>query len=501
VAIVLFPRIGKEFMPIMDEGSTVIIVEKASDISLSESLASDAPIQKAFMELPEVTGVVSRTGADELRMDPMGLYQTDNFILTRPRSEWNIDLPTFQEKLREKLKRFAGLDYAFTQPIDMRVSEMLTGVRAAMAIKLYGDDLGTLEKISRQIEKLVNATPGAVDVFRGRLSGQAYLQIGVNPAAIARYGISVDDINELIETAVGGKVVTHVIEGNRPTAVLLRYPESARTSLSNIGSLLVETPGGAKVPLRMLTELKEVDGPVEIARESAKRQVVIQSNVEGRDVVGFVDDIRRAIDNKIQLPAGYYVTYGGQFENQQRAAKRLMLVVPIAIALIFVMLFITFRSLGQAGLIILNIPFAMIGGVVSLYFSGLYLSVPASVGFITLFGVAVLNGVVMVSYFNQLREAGRSIEQAVRDGAERRLRPVLMTALIASLGLVPLLTASGPGSELQRPLAVVVIGGLFTSTLLTLVLIPTLYAWLAERTQSGSRRLNAEKTDENTDTH
>jgi len=501
VAIVLFPRIGKEFMPIMDEGSTVIIVEKASDISLSQSLASDAPIQKAFMELPEVTGVVSRTGADELRMDPMGLYQTDNFILTKPRSEWNIDLPTFQEKLREKLKRFPGLDYAFTQPIDMRVSEMLTGVRAAMAIKLYGDDLGTLEKISRQIEKLVNETPGAVDVFRGRLSGQAYLQIGVNPAAIARYGISVDDINELIETAVGGKVVTHVIEGNRPTAVLLRYPESARTSLSNIGSLLVETPGGAKVHLRMLTELKEVDGPVEIARESAKRQVVIQSNVEGRDVVGFVDDIRRAIDSKIQLPAGYFVTYGGQFENQQRAAKRLMLVVPIAIALIFVMLFITFRSLGQAGLIILNIPFAMIGGVVSLYFSGLYLSVPASVGFITLFGVAVLNGVVMVSYFNQLREAGRSIEQAVRDGAERRLRPVLMTALIASLGLVPLLTASGPGSELQRPLAVVVIGGLFTSTLLTLVLIPTLYAWLAERTQSGSRRLNAEKTDENTDTH
>jgi cobalt-zinc-cadmium resistance protein CzcA len=218
-------------------------------------------------------------------------------------------------------------------------------------------------------------------------------------------------------------------------------------------------------------------------------------------VVGFVDDIRRAIDNKIQLPAGYFVTYGGQFENQQRAAKRLMLVVPIAIALIFVMLFITFRSLGQAGLIILNIPFAMIGGVVSLYLSGLYLSVPASVGFITLFGVAVLNGVVMVSYFNQLREAGRSIEQAVREGAERRLRPVLMTALIASLGLVPLLTATGPGSELQRPLAVVVIGGLFTSTLLTLVLIPTLYAWLAERAQSGPRLLNAEKTDENTDTH
>jgi cobalt-zinc-cadmium resistance protein CzcA len=477
----LYPRIGKEFMPVMDEGSTVIMIEKASDISLTHSLAVDAPIQKAFMEIPEVTGVVSRTGADELRMDPMGLYQTDNFILTKPRDEWTIDLPTFQEKLREKLKRFEGIDYAFTQPIDMRVSEMLTGVRAAMAIKLYGDDLGTLEKISKQIEKLVNDTPGAVDVFRGRLSGQKYLQIDIQQHAIARYNIHVEDINRLIETAVGGKVVTDIIEGNRPTGVLLRYPPSARTSIADISRLLVATPGGAKVPLRMLAKLSEVDGPVEIARESAKRQVVVQADVEGRDMVGFVDEIRRGIEAKIQLPTGYYVTFGGQFENQQRAANRLALVVPIAIALIFLMLFVTFRSVPQASLIIMNIPFAMIGGVVSLYLSGLYLSVPASVGFITLFGVAVLNGVVMVSYFNQLREAGRSVEQAVREGAERRLRPVLMTALIASLGLVPLLAASGPGSELQRPLAVVVIGGLVTSTLLTLILIPTLYAWLEGR--------------------
>ena len=369
----------------------------------------------------------------------------------------------------------------------MRVSEMLTGVRAAMAIKLFGDDLDKLETLSRQIEVLVNNIPGAVDVSRGRLSGQTYLQVDVLPKAISRFGISVEGINTLIETAVAGKVATEVIEGNRRTGVLLRYPQAARTSTENIKNLLVETPSGSKIPLHVLANISEVDGPVEIARESAKRQVVIQANVENRDIVSFVDEVRRTIEEKVQLPAGYYVNFGGQFENQQRAAKRLALVVPIAIALIFVMLFTTFRSLGQAGLIILNIPFAMIGGVVSLYLSGLYLSVPASVGFITLFGVAVLNGVVMVSYFNQLRESGRTVLQAVQEGAERRLRPVLMTALIASLGMLPLLAATGPGSELQRPLAVVVIGGLFTSTLLTLILLPTLYSWLEGRTENKAQ--------------
>ena len=480
-ALALFPYIGREFMPVMDEGSTVVIVEKASDISLAHSLERDAPMQKAFMEIPEVTGVVSRTGADELRMDPMGLYQTDHFIITRPRDEWTINQAELLEKLRKKLDRFEGIDIAFTQPIDMRVSEMLTGVRATMAIKLYGDDLGKLEELSTQIESLVSSVPGAVDVFRGRLSGQTYLQIDIRPEAIARYGINVEDVNLLVETAVAGRVVTEVIEGNRRTGVLLRYPLAARTSAEDIKALLVETPQGAKVPLRMLADVREVDGPVEIARESAKRQVVVQANVEGRDVVGFVEEVRRSIETNVSLPPGYYITFGGQFENQQRAAKRLGVVVPIAIALIFLMLFVTFRSLTQAGLIVLNIPFAMIGGVVSLYLSGLYLSVPASVGFITLFGVAVLNGVVMVSYFNQLREAGSSVLDAVKKGAERRLRPVLMTALIASLGLMPLLFATGPGSELQRPLAVVVIGGLITSTFLTLVLLPTLYAWLEGR--------------------
>ena len=494
VAAALFTFIGKEFMPVMDEGTTVIIIEKLPSISLERSLALDEPYQKAMMELPEVIGVVSRTGADELRMDPMGLYQTDNFLITKPRDQWTVSLEKFQDNLREKLGRFVGIVYAFTQPIDMRVSEMLTGVRAAMAIKLYGDDLQVLEEKSKQIETLVNNIPGAVDVFRAPLSGQIYLQIAIDPQAIARFGINIEDINELVEIAVGGRVVTEVIQGNQRIGVLLRYPERARTTPAAIGALWVETSTGEKIPLSSLADVREVDGPVAITRESAKRQVVVQANVEGRDVVGFVDEVRATIAREVKLPSGYYITFGGQFENQQRAAKRLSLVVPISIALIFVMLFSTFRSLRQAGLIILNIPFAMIGGVISLYLSGLYLSVPASVGFITLFGVAVLNGVVMVTYFNQLREAGRSVLEAVKQGAERRLRPVLMTALIASLGLVPLLAATGPGSDLQRPLAVVVIGGLFTSTLLTLVLLPTLYAWLEGRAEREIKSAVEERT-------
>jgi cobalt-zinc-cadmium resistance protein CzcA len=486
LAAALFPLIGREFMPVMDEGTMVINIEKESNVTLEHSLALDAPMQKAILDIPEVTGVISRTGADELRLDPMGLYQTDAFLITKPRSEWTVGLDAFHKRLREKLAQFPGVEYAFSQPIDMRVSEMLTGVRAAVAVKLFGDDLAVLEEKARQIEGVITRTPGAADVFRGRLSGQKYLEIDIHPQSLSRYGISADSVNEMVETAVGGKVVTQVIEGNRRSGVLLRYPAAARSSPAAIRDLLIRTPGGARVPLGLLATVHETDGPVQITRESGKRQVVVRTNVQGRDVVSFVTDLRAALESELQLPPGYYVTYGGQFENEQRAASRLALVVPVSVVLIFIMLFTTFRSMRQAGLVLLNIPFAMIGGVLSLYLSGLYLSVPASVGFITLFGVAVLNGVVMVSYFNQLRGAGRSVMDAVQEGAERRLRPVLMTALIASLGLVPMLLASGPGSELQRPLAVVVIGGLLTSTLLTLVLLPTLYAWIEGRAETGT---------------
>lgn len=486
----LFPHIGKEFMPTMDEGTVVVTLQKASDISLHDSLVMDGEIQRAMMSLPEVTGVVSRTGSDELRMDPMGLYDTDNFLQTIPRSQWHRSLAQFKKALREKLLQIKGIDFAFTQPIEMRVSEMLTGVRSAVAIRLYGDDLHMLDTLSGRIVKLVGAIPGAEGIFRGRLSGQRYLQIDINDDAIARYGINVQDINRVIETGVAGRIATTVIKNNRRTGVLLRLPEADRNSPAAIGRLLIHTRGGAAVPLRLLANIHMTEGPVEITRESAHREVVIQSNVKGRDIVGFVSDIKAAIAKNIQLPQGYYITYGGQFENEQRAAARLALVIPLSIALIFIMLFSTFGSVRQASLILLNIPFAMIGGVISLYLSGLYMSVPASVGFITLFGVAVLNGVVMVSYFNQLRDAGFNVLDAVQQGAERRLRPVLMTAMIASLGLLPLLTATGTGSELQKPLAVVVIGGLVTSTLLTLLLLPMLYAWVEGRAE---RKLAAEK--------
>ncbi len=487
LAAALFPFIGKEFMPMMDEGQIVINLEKASDISLEASLALDAPIQKAVLEIPEVTGVICRSGADELRLDPMGFYQTDCFLQAKPREEWGYGLETMHEKLRAKLEPFEknGVEYGFSQPIDMRVSEMLSGVRADVAIKLFGDDFAVLEEKAGQIEAIVKRTPGASDVFRARLSGQGYLTVDIESEQLARYGLSNEDVNNVVETAVGGKVVTEVIEGNRRFGVLLRYPEPARTTPADIERLLIKTAGGAMVPLGMVAKVSEVDGPVLIQRELARRYVAVRTNVEGRDVVSFVEELKAAIEREVKLPQGYYIDYGGQFENQRRAAARLGVVVPAAIVLIFFMLFSTFRSVRQAGLIILNIPFAMIGGVVSLFVSGLYLSVPASVGFITLFGVAVLNGVVMVAYFNQLRAAGRTVLQAVQEGAERRLRPVLMTALIASFGLVPMLLATGPGSELQRPLAVVVIGGLVTSTLLTLVLLPTLYAWLEGRAERG----------------
>ncbi|MHB8843338.1 MAG: efflux RND transporter permease subunit [Nitrospirota bacterium] len=490
----LIPFLGKEFMPVMDEGTTVVIIEKNPSISLEASLAADAEYHRAMMELPEVTGVISRTGTDELRLDPMGIFQTDNFLLTKPRAEWTRSVPEYQEALRKKLEAFPGIELAFTQPIDMRVSEMLTGVRATLAVKLTGDDLVVLDEKAKQVEKLLAGIRGAIDVVRPPVLGQKYLELRLRADALGRYGIRVEDVNRLIEMAVGGTVVSEIVEGNRRTPVLLRLTDRVRTSSSKLAGLLVETPGKVLVPLSLLADIREVEGPVQIVREYARRVVAVQVNVEGRDVVGFVDEVRTAIEREVKLPPGYVVTFGGQFENQQRAADRLGLVAPVSVALIFLMLFMTFRSLRQAGLVILNIPFALVGGVASLYASGLYLSVPASVGFVTLFGVAVLNGVVMVSYFNQLRAAGRTVVEAVREGAERRLRPVLMTALIASLGLVPLLAASGPGAEVQRPLAVVVIGGLFTSTLLTLVLLPTLYAWIEARAENRIIRGKGGKT-------
>lgn len=470
----LFFFVGAEFMPAMDEGDTVILMEKRAGMTLKESLDSDVKYQKALMEIPQVTGVVSRTGADELRLDPMDLFQTDNFLQTTDRSKWDITLDEFHAKIREKLDQFGDVDYAFSMPIDMRVSEMITGVRSSLAVKVFGDSIEVLENISKEIETRLKEIPGAVDVIRSEVTGQKYLQIEILNDAVSEYGISAEDINRLIETAVGGSLVTEVIQDSKRVGVLVRFDQKDREDMKAISSLLVETPHGNKIKLNVLAKIYETDGPFQISRELGKRLVVIQSNVEGMDIVQFVEKVKDKLKD-LKIPEGHFITFGGQFENQQRASQRLAVVVPISLFLIFILLFATFRTLRHSFLILLNIPFALAGGVLALYLTGFYFSVPASIGFIALFGIAVMNGVVMISYFNQLKDQGHNVGQAVTIGSEKRLRPVLMTATITILGLIPLLLATGPGSELQRPLAIVVIGGTVTSTILTLLILPTVY--------------------------
>ncbi len=483
-AAIAFPFIGKEFLPYLDEGTIVVQTEKLPTISLARSMAIDTAMQKKIMEIPEVTGVVARVGADELRLDPMGLNEADCFLVTKPREEWEADdVAALQDKIRAVLDAFPGVNSGFTQPIDMRVSEMITGVRSAVAIKLRGDSLEVLDEKAQAIEALLRTVPGAVDIFRTPLTGQNYLTISMRPETMSRAGVSADDINDVVATAVGGQKVTEVIDGNRRIPITLRFPEAVRSSKQAIEDILVRTADGASMRLGDLTEVEETDGPVQIKREDGKRQVVVQANVRDRDVVGFVEEVETLMDAKIDLPAGTFVDFGGQFENQQRAADHMLFVIPVAIAIIFLMLFLTFHSLREAVAIMLSIPFALIGGVVVLAATGLYLSVPASLGFIALLGIAIENGVVMLTYFNQLRQRGLPLEQAVIEGSAQRLRPVLMTSVLTMLGLVPLLLASGPGSEIQQPLAVVVVGGVFTSTLLTLVLLPSVYTWIEQRAQ------------------
>ncbi|MCA3130749.1 MAG: efflux RND transporter permease subunit [Betaproteobacteria bacterium] len=468
---------GKTFMPVMDEGDIIMQLEKLPSISLDSSLDLDLRLQRAVLEkVPEVSGVVARTGADELGLDPMGLNQTDTFLVLKPREQWRSpDKQAIVESLRQVVAGFPGVNVTFTQPIEMRVAEMLTGVRGDLAVKIFGPDLPVLNRLSREIEAALKAVPGNRDVFTLTNEGMQYLRAEINRFATGHQKLTVDEIEADLRTQLEGRRVGTVIEAGRRTPLILRGRAELRESASLFQNQNVVMPDGKSVPLATVASLARVDGPVKVDRENALRYAVVQSSVLGRDLVGFVDDAKAAVAAKVKLPEGYSITWGGQFENQQRAAARLAVVIPIALALIFMLLFATFGSLRQALLVFANIPFAMVGGIVALWGSGEYLSVPASVGFIALLGIAVLNGVVLMSTFNQLRAAGMAVEQVVREGARRRLRPVLMTASIAALGLVPLLAATGPGSEIQRPLAIVVIGGLVTSTALTLLILPLLY--------------------------
>ena len=473
----VYAFVGKTFMPTMDEGDLIVQLEKLPSITLDQSVNADLRVEAAILKnVPEVTRIVARTGSDEIGLDPMGLNETDVFLVLKPKRDWRMaGKEDLIEEIRRVMDKFPGVAYGFTQPIEMRSSEMLTGVRGDVAVKLFGPDLSVLNSKAEEIAGVIQSIPGSEDVFLSRNEGVQYLELELDRMALGRLELPGDELQRTLRAQIEGVTVGIVQEGTIRTPLVIRAGTGMRTSPEKIAALPIGITDAAPVPLSALADVRRVEGVVSINRERGQRFTVVRTNVSGRDLVGFVDEAKRTVGERISLPAGYHIEWGGEFENQQRAAARLAVVVPVAIGLIFLMLFSTFRSLRQALLVLTNIPFALIGGVLALWITGEYLSVPASVGFIALLGIAVLNGVVMMTYFNQLTARGLTPREVVIEGARRRLRPVLMTASIAAFGLVPLLFASGPGSEIQRPLAIVVIGGLMSATALTLLLLPILY--------------------------
>ncbi|WP_027148565.1 efflux RND transporter permease subunit [Methylobacter tundripaludum] len=473
VTVLVFTQIGSTFMPTMDEGDIIVQLEKLPSITLEESVALDLQVQKNLRKnIPEIIDVVGRVGSDELGLDPMSLNDTDTFLILKPKKQWRMDSKEqLLDEIRKVMAQTPGIAFQFTQPIEMRVSEMLTGTRGDVAVKLFGTDLAVLNEKAQQIAEVLKNITGASDVFAKQNAGMQFLQLTIDKSAAGRLGLDSDSIETLLRAQIEGLKLGVVQEGIKRTPLILRGDSNTAT----FDNLQITLPGGGQVPVTAVAKIEKVEGVVSVARERGQRFVVITSNVLNRDLVGFVDEARKAVADKVDLPTGYTVEFGGQFENQQRAAATLSLVVPVSLGLIFLLLFSTFGSVRQAVLVLSNIPLAMVGGVFALWLSGEYLSVPASVGFIALLGIAVLNGVVMVSYFNQLLATGMDLVKVVLVGSSRRLRPVLMTASIAAFGLIPLLFATGPGSEIQRPLAIVVIGGLVSSTFLTLFLLPILF--------------------------
>jgi cobalt-zinc-cadmium resistance protein CzcA len=478
----LLPLLGTSFIPEMMEGSIVTGVNRVPSMSLQESIKLESEAMRLVKEVPGIKMVVSQLGRSESPTDVQPENESTPIATMLPRDQlpdgW--DQNTVMEKIREKLAVLPGVQVVMAQPISDRVDEMVTGVRSDIAIKVFGDELSELKRTADEIIKVLNTIQGASDVRVERLSGQQFLTIDIDRRAIARHGINVSDVNDIIETAIGGRVSTEVYEGERRFSAVVRFPESFRDSPEAIGQILLKSPNGALVRLEDLAQVRVIDGPAQISREMAKRRIVIGANVRDRDLGGFVAELQQAVADKVTLPDGYFLKWGGQFENLERASKRLAIIIPVTIVAIYFLLFMLFNSLRFAGLIILVLPFASMGGIISLFATGEYLSVPASVGFITLWGIAVLNGVVLVTYIRGLRQGGKEQFVAVREGCIQRFRPVMMTATVAMLGLVPFLFATGPGSEVQRPLAIVVIGGLITSTLLTLVVVPAMYHWFED---------------------
>ncbi|WQW78696.1 efflux RND transporter permease subunit [Helicobacter pylori] len=479
----LFPFVGKNFMPALDEGDVVLSVETTPSISLDQSKDLMLNIESAIKKhVKEVKSIVARTGSDELGLDLGGLNQTDTFISFIPKKEWSVKTKDeLLEKIMDSLKDFKGINFSFTQPIEMRISEMLTGVRGDLAVKIFGDDIGELNKLSFQIAQVLKGIKGSSEVLTTLNEGVNYLYVTPNKESMADVGITSDEFSKFLKSALEGLVVDVIPTGISRTPVMIRQESDFASSITKIKSLALTSKYGVLVPITSIAKIEEVDGPVSVVRENSMRMSVVRSNVVGRDLNSFVEEAKKVIAQNIKLPPSYYITYGGQFENQQRANKRLSTVIPLSILAIFFILFFTFKSIPLALLILLNIPFAVTGGLIALFVVGEYISVPASVGFIALFGIAVLNGVVMIGYFKELLLQGKSVEECVLLGAKRRLRPVLMTACIAGLGLIPLLFSHSVGSEVQKPLAIVVLGGLVTSSALTLLLLPPMFMLIAKK--------------------
>ena len=485
ISLVIFRSLGAEFIPRLDEGAFAVEARLLPSASLSESIRVYSAAERSLRQFPEVTNIVSKIGRAEVATDPVGVDAADMFIALKPHGEWTSATTREEliEKMSEALERGAPEGaFSFSQPIEMRMSELISGVRSDIAIKLFGDDLDMLRHTAQRIAQVAGRIQGAEDVKLEQVAGLPQLQITPNREAIARYGANIEDVNDLIESISAGKDAGLVYRGEQRFGLVVKFDETPGRSEEAIRNLVLDTPGGARVPLSKLASIELVEGPAQISREDTRRRIAIEMNVRGRDIGSFVAEAQQALATQVTLPSGYYVTWGGQFENLQRASARLVIVVPIALFLIFILLFAAFGSVRDAIIVYTGVPFAIVGGVLALAARGLPFSISAGVGFIALFGVAVLNGVVMVSYINELRHRGRSLDEAVMIGAETRLRPVLMTALVASLGFVPMALATSAGAEVQRPLATVVIGGLITSTLLTLLLLPTLYQWFERDT-------------------
>jgi len=483
VAIGSLAYIGTEFMPRLDEGSILIETRKLPSVSLSESVQISTELEKVIKGFPEVESVVTKIGRPDLATEAMGIYQGDVYVRLIPKEQW-VTAHTKEgliEAFDEALSKFPGVSCNFTQPMAMRLDEVVSGVKADVAVKIFGDDDTILTSKADEVQRILRRVPGAADVQTEVFAGAAEWQLVPRRAELARYGLNVADLRDLIETAISGRKVTEIVEGQRRFDVVLRLPAEVRRDRESLLRQRLQAPGGEIVELRQVADMVEVSAPEIINREDGQRRIVVQSNVRGRDLGGFVKDARAIVDREVTLPAGYFLAWGGQFENQERAMQRLMVVVPAAILIIFALLFASFDSVRQALLILTNVPFAAVGGIALLWLRGMNLNLSASVGFIAVFGVAVLNGVVLVSHINRLVEAGTPIRESILEGAAARLRPVLMTALVASLGFIPMAVATSAGAEVQRPLATVVIGGLLTSTVLTLVVLPTLYSVFCER--------------------